>query len=149
MKCSLKLSCMRTKMLTSLHRGTKDKAFTLPELLLAAAIMAFALSGLISLFISCNNLSEANRNLSAAASHVQFVMENIKDTPFANIKTLIDGGNWTWNASAINTNGLTALRDETITTQASGTRPLEVTVTATWQNRNGRTQGHSIKTLFQ
>lgn len=125
------------------------KGMSLVELMFAAGILAFALCGIVSLFVNCSKLNEANRNLSIAASHAQFIMETIKYTPFANIKTNIDDEVWNWTTTQINANGLIALRSEAIETSAIGTRPLQVTVTSTWQDRTGRNRTFFITTLFQ
>jgi len=132
-----------------LAKRFSSKGLSLSELMLAAGILAFALCGIVALFVNCSGLNEANRNLSAAANHVQFIMEEIRDTSFASIATSISNGTWNWSTSEINTGGLTALSNETITTSSSGTRPLQVTVTAAWQDRTGRERTFSITTLFQ
>lgn len=56
--------------------------FTLSELLLAAAILAFVLTGLLLLFINCSLLNEANRNLTIATSYAQELMEVIESKRF-------------------------------------------------------------------
>lgn len=127
----------------------KITGLTLPELLMAALILVYALCGLIALFINCNGLNEANRNTSVAVSHAQYIMESIRDTGFANMKTLIDGGNWDWDSAEITSNNLSPLRNESIDAQATGTRPLEVTVTVSWQDKIGRNRTLPITTLFQ
>jgi prepilin-type N-terminal cleavage/methylation domain-containing protein len=71
-----------------------EKGMTLPEILLAAAILAFALVGVLLLFVNCSLLNEASRNLTRAASHAQFVMEDIKNANFATLKSNIEAGNW-------------------------------------------------------
>lgn len=126
-----------------------QKGLTLPELLMAALILAYALCGLVALFINCSGLNEANRNTSIAVSHAQYVMEAIRDTTFSNMKTLIDAGNWDWDPTEITNNGLLPLRNENIDTEAIGTRPLQVTVTVSWQDRIGRNRTLPITTLFQ
>lgn len=126
-----------------------QKGLTLPELLMAALILAYALCGLVALFVNCSNLNEANRNTNIAVSHAQYIMSEIRDTPFASMKTLIDNGNWDWNTTSIINNGLTPLRNEAIDAQATGTRPLQVTVVVSWQDRIGRNRTLPIATLFQ
>ncbi|MCX5706280.1 MAG: type II secretion system protein [Candidatus Omnitrophica bacterium] len=134
-----------------MKKGLSNKGFALPELLLAVAILAFALSGLLLLFINCAFLNEANRNLSIASSHTQFVMEDIREaasTGFSSLKANINAGNWDWNSTAINTHGLTALTNEAIDAQASGTEPLDVIVTVTWKDRSGKDRSIAIETLI-
>ena len=138
-----------SKQLNLLTKHASSQGLSLAELLMAAAILAFALCGLIALFVNCSGLNKANRNLSTAVSHVQYVMETIKYTPFADIQTNIDNATWNFTKTQINANGLIALRNEAIATTATGTRPIQVTVTATWQDRTGRERTFSATTLFQ
>lgn len=65
-----------------------DKGFTLAELLLAAAILAFALSSLLLVFINCIILNESSRNLTVAYSALQARMEEIKNTSFGSLDAL-------------------------------------------------------------
>ena len=135
---------MSTKM-----KGTARKGFTLPELLLAAAILAFVLCGLLVLFINCVFLNEANRNSTVALSHAQYVMEDIKNTDFYSIKTKIDNGDWDWATPGITARGLNPLPNESIDTSHGSTdNPLEVAVTVTWQDRRQRQRQAGLRTLF-
>ena len=125
-----------------------NKAFTLTELLLAFAILAFALTGILALFTSGMFLNEANQNLSLAASHAQYVLEDIRNTSFSSIKTDINSGNWNWNAATISGKGMTSMASESIATAVSGTEPLDVTVTVSWQDRNSRSRAEYFETLI-
>lgn len=125
-----------------------DKGFTLSELLLAAAILAFALTSLLVLFINCTFLNESNRNLTIATTHVQYVMEEIKNTDFDDLQTNINNGNWDWDSSEITTQGLTALNSESIDTSVSGTVILDVVVSVSWQDRQGRDRTTNLETLI-
>ena len=60
-------------------------AFTLSELLLAAAILVFVLAGLLALFTNCLILNEANRNFTLVYSAIQAKMEEIKNRDFDNL----------------------------------------------------------------
>jgi type II secretory pathway pseudopilin PulG len=122
--------------------------FTLSELLLAAVILAFALSGLLTLFVNCMFLNESNRNLTIATGHAQYVMEEIKNTNFAALKTKIDNGDWDWDGQDIGSKGLTALSNESIDTNATGTDPLDVTVTVNWKDRGTRDRNTVLETLI-
>lgn len=62
--------------------------FTLVELMLAAAILAFALVGLLVVFINCIILNESNRNFILAYSASQARMEEIKSINFTNLSGL-------------------------------------------------------------
>ena len=65
----------------------KKKGFTLPELLIAIAVLAITTGGILSLFISCILLNETNRNTMLAYTAIQSKMEEIKNQPFDNIAT--------------------------------------------------------------
>jgi len=125
-----------------------NKGFTLAELLLAAAILVFAISGLALLFIKVSLLNDANRNLSIVTSHSQFVMEKIKNANFSGLSTDITNGVWNYNAAAITAAGLTALNSETITTVASGTSLLDVTITVGWKDRTSKNRSFVLETLI-
>lgn len=125
-----------------------NKGFTFAEVLLATAILAFSLSALLAAFIGCMLLNEANRNLSIAASHAQYVAEEIKDTDFSSVSSGITNGAWDWDSSDITDRNLTALKNESIATEAAGTDPLKVTVTVSWQDRPGRDRQMVLETLF-
>lgn len=67
---------------------SSNKGFTLIELLLSAAILAFALTGLLLLFINCIILNETNRNLTLAYNAVQAKTEEIKNKRFDSLDAL-------------------------------------------------------------
>ena len=138
-----------------LRRGRNDRGgFTLAELLLGAAIMSFALVGLLALFISCMRFDDFNRNLTVACGHTQFVMEDIKNEAangsLSDIMTKIDNGDWNWSAEGgqIVDNGLSPVSEEVIETtyDEDTTDPLDVTVKVTWKDNPD--VGLELKTSF-
>ncbi|MDD4981919.1 MAG: type II secretion system protein [Candidatus Omnitrophota bacterium] len=122
--------------------------FTLSELLLAVAILAFAMSGMLYLFVNCSFLDNANRNLSLAVSHGQFVMEDIKDADFSGLQASINAGVWNWDAVAISAKGLTALDNESIITASTGVDPLHIVVTVLWKDRGSIDRSFILETLI-
>ncbi len=144
---------------------TNKKGFTLSELLLAAAIFAFAMSGILLMFVNCSFLDQANRNKSIATAHAEFVMEDIMEymrnntdlTPISSLEGEIDDGTWNWdlcticNELACNSPSLClvpckgypcVLNGESITTTYTDvvfpedpTKITEITVTVNWQDR--------------
>ena len=128
------------------RRANPQKAVTLSELLLATAILAFVLSGLLLLFTRCILLNDENRNLAAATSHAEYVLEDIRQKVFSTVQAGISNGSWDWNTSQISSQGLTALSNEAVDTQASGSNPLQVTVTVTWTDRSQRPRSASLQT---
>ena len=123
--------------------------FTLAEVILAAAILVFALAGLLALFISCMLLNESSRNRATAIAQAQYVMEEIKNTNFDVIETNINAGNWNWDEAEIENESLPVLKSEFITTTvpASGD-PAEVLVEVEWQDRLGGAQTISLTSIF-
>ena len=122
--------------------------FTLPELLLVAAILAYALSMILLTFIKGVALNEDSRNLITATSHAEYVMENIKNTAFYSITTFINGKTWTWNTAGVSAQGLTPLNNESVTTLYSGSNPLDITVAVNWRNTGGRSRAKVLRTLI-
>ncbi len=138
------------------------KGITLAEVLLGMVILTFALVAVLALFANCIISNESNRNLTIALSHVQFVMEEIKnESALESIKTKIDGGIWAWNTDSDFTDqGVNRLTNETITTCCydstnsvcySACPPddlLDILVVDEWDDRGGRTRDISLKTLI-
>lgn len=118
------------------------KGITLVEALLAVAILAFAIAGLLLLFINCMFLNDANRNLTIACAHAQFAMEEIKSADFASISSQ------TWNSVTIASKGLTLLNNESIIIVVIGPEPLDVRVTVNWKDRGVRDRTTSLETLI-
>ena len=129
--------------------GVKRAGFTLAEVILAAAILAFALTGLLALFINCMLLNESSRNRSLATAHAQFVLEEIKNTNFDLIETDINAGSWNWNEAEIEGKNLPVLKSEDIETTVSASGdPLGVLVTVSWQDRLGGAKTTSLTSIF-
>lgn len=128
--------------------------FTLSELLLAAAILVFALAGLLALFVNCLVLNEANRNLTVASTHAQYIMEEIKDAADADLSQLesrINNGDWDFNSSQIQSApyNLIALTNENIDTNVTGSgNPLGISVIVQWNDRGGRPRSTELDTLI-
>jgi Tfp pilus assembly protein PilV len=67
-------------------RGEKHKrGVTLVELLLGTAILVFASSGLLSLFLDCLFLNDNSRNSTLAYNAVQSKMEEIRNSSYSNL----------------------------------------------------------------
>ena len=115
---------------------------------MAAAILVFALSGLLSLFISCALLNEANRNRSVAMAHAQYIMEEIKHTDFGSIQNKIESGDWDWDESEIENAGLVKIKGESVDVGVSGSYPLEVTATVAWNDRLGANKNITLESVF-
>lgn len=132
-----------------------DRAFTLPELLIAAVILAVALSGLLMLFINCILLNESNRNLTVATSHGEYILEEIRGAGFSGLEAQIVNNNgtpagWDLDAGQIQSQyNLTALADETISTWVTQSgNPLGVSVQVSWSDRTHRQRQTELQTFI-
>ncbi len=115
---------------------------------MCVAILGYSLSAVLATFIGSVTLNAMSRDLSIATSHAQYILEDIRNTTFANVATNVTAGNWTWNTAAVTSNGLTAMKSESISTTSSGTTLLDVTVTITWVDTPGRTRTKTLRTLI-
>jgi len=118
-----------------------NKGFTLIELLLALLIVAFAVTALLSLFISSMFLNMANRGLTIAMSHAQYALEDIKNWNFVDIV------NGSWDIASHN---LTPLDSESvvITVTDSGAYIKDVIATVNWEDRGIINRSIALETLI-
>lgn len=120
----------------------------MPEMLLTAIILGYALSVVLAGYVNNVALDEASRNLSSAVSHAEFVLEDIRNTSFSSVAGNITSGNWNWDTSTVTAKGLTALNSESIAATSSGTNPLDITVTVSWNDLRGRSRSRVLKTTI-
>lgn len=123
-----------------------NQGFTLPELLIAAAIFAFAMAGVLKLFASCVSLDQSNRNKSIAVAHAESAMEYLKSQSFTTLEgNLCSVGlpqTWTINHNTLNLEGCGLPNEGTInvttTAQCCGSSPLDllnITTEVSWRDR--------------
>jgi hypothetical protein len=140
------------------------KSFSLIELMLATAFLTFVFGTLIVSFVACFLLNEANRNLSIATTHAQYILEEIKDAASAvtGFNNLIANGtsqwNWSYTGTDFSSRSLSVLSNETTTVTlcdagstgciapTSSTELLDITVTVNWHDR-ARARTMSLETL--
>jgi Tfp pilus assembly protein PilV len=72
-------------------RKNSIKGFALPEVLLATAIAAFAVCGILLMYIASMDLIRTSKNASMATSAAQGLIEEIRNTPFPDIVTNYNG----------------------------------------------------------
>lgn len=108
-----------------------NKGFTLSELMLAAAILLIAISGLLVAFIGCILLNESNNNLVIAVDDAQYVLEQIRNSAYSEISNFINN---------FNPSQFSNLNNETITfpNPNIGARIAEVNVNVSWTERQGQ-----------
>ena len=76
-------------------KHSPKKGFVLLEVLLATAIAAFAVCGILLVYIVGMDLVKTSKNASIATSAAQGVLEEIRNTPFTNIPGMIFAVNGT------------------------------------------------------
>jgi len=114
----------------------RPRGFTLAELMLATAILLVAILSLLTLLINCMFLNESNNNLATAANDAQFVLEQIKGLPYANITSGYSPPNFTISNQTV-TPGITT---SDITADLK-----EVKVDVNWTERQ-RSRSFSLST---
>jgi len=159
---------MSLNMLINVNRFKKEqklpkKGFTLVEVLIAAVIFAFVMSGILLMFINCAFLDQANRNKSIATIHAEFVLEDIMgymrdggdlDGLQEKIDPALGGkGDWDLNSVRIDSECSTVINDseeiETSYNEYEPANPLEVTVRVSWKDRvQAKTRSLELKTLI-
>jgi hypothetical protein len=140
---------------------THSKAITLTELLLAAAIMAFVISGIIALFVNCTLLNEGSHNLTIAVSHAQHILEEIRgEDVLDDIKAMIDNQGFTQlsglteediSVCCFNLPWVDAESSCLASCLNDAGDPLGIYVRVTWENRRGRamyTEFHTLMTDY-
>ena len=120
----------------------RKSGFTLAELLVAIAVLAFGVTGTLLFFTNAMAAREYAEDLAVASTHTEMVLEEaITESTLANI-TAKD-----WAAWAVS-EGLNTLPSESCSvTYPAGTSadPLEIQVTVSWVKK-GRTNSASLTT---
>ena len=120
----------------------KKNGFTLAELLVAIAVLAFGVTGTLLFFSNAMAAREYAEDLTIASTHAEFILEEIVTKSALADITAAD-----WTAWAVST-GLNTLPTESCSvTYPAGTSadPLEIQVTVNWV-RKGRTNSTSLTT---
>lgn len=122
---------------------------TLSETMLAAAILTFALSACLSLFINSNLLNENCRSSTAAAVHAQYILEDIKNTEFDQVASGISAWNLDSDDLASEPYNFFTLSNESIRAEIfQAGDPLGVAVNVTWADSRGRSRSAEFRTLL-
>jgi hypothetical protein len=73
------------------HVGLKsNKGFTLLEMVIAAGITAYALCGMLAMYISCFDLIATSKNTGIATAAANGLMEEIRSSQFSDIPDVYD-----------------------------------------------------------
>jgi Tfp pilus assembly protein PilV len=70
-------------------RWKSKKGFVLLEVLLATAIAAFAICGILLMYITGMDLIRTSRNSSIATNYAQGIMEQVRNTPSKDIPDMV------------------------------------------------------------
>jgi prepilin-type N-terminal cleavage/methylation domain-containing protein len=113
-------------------RQKEGKGFTLVELLIATAILVITMTGILMSYLRCLELNEISKNTMMAVQAVNNRMEQIRSTPFTQIKA-------NFNRISFPITGLTGRG----VSYVDDTDPqlLQITVSASWRQTNGRIFG--------
>ena len=109
-----------------------NKAFTLIELMVAAAILLVTLVGILLSYVRSLELAELSKNSSIAVNAVRSRMEQIRNTQFSQI--LATYNNVTFTAAGFNGLGISYVT-------AVNADLLQVTISFSWRQSNRRVIG--------
>lgn len=128
------------------------KGLTLSELMVATMISLFAFTVLLALFINCIFLNEANRNLTTALTHAQYILEDIKSqATFSQTKDRLNSGYWNLTSSQLNSTpyNFPVLPNESVATNViNATDPLVFSIRVNWKDRGLRARSTELRTLI-
>lgn len=105
------------------------KGFSLVEVILATAILAFALVGILGTYVTCLVLITTSQNVNSATNAAQGIIEEIRSTPFPQIIDSYNGLVFTVND--INGSVGVVYVDDTIDPEF-----LDITVSVCWRQGN-------------
>ena len=109
--------------------------FTLVELMISTFLLVFIFSGTILTFFYCMDLNEMAKNSSTALLAIKSKITEIENTPYSQISAIYN--NTTFTSPDLKGIGVSTIN-------SSNPNLLEVTVTFTWQQKNGRILGEDL-----
>ncbi|HSV43529.1 MAG TPA: type II secretion system protein [Candidatus Bathyarchaeia archaeon] len=115
-----------------MKRKINNRGATLVEVLVTAAILAVAVTGILMSYLQCMELTEVAKNMSRAVQAAQTRMEQIRSTPYTTIKATYD--NIGFSVSGLNGYGASFVND-------TAGDLLEIRVVVCWKQKNGRVYG--------
>lgn len=111
---------------------TTKIGFSLVEVILATAILAFALVGILGTYVTCLVLITTSQNVNAATNAAQGIIEEIRSTPFTQIIANYNGMVFTVNDIPFS-RGVVYINN---TTAPASSDLLEATVSICWRQGN-------------
>lgn len=117
------------------NKKRNNGGFTLMEVLVASAVFILAFLGILLSYIRCMELSEMSKNSSSAVAAAKSKIEEIKNTAFSQVLTGYN--NVAFSPYGVNGRGISYVT-------VSNADLLVVTVSVSWQQRNGRVVGEDL-----
>lgn len=113
----------------------RKSGFTLLELMIGAAVLVIALSGLLSIFANLISLNENARNLTLGMTACQDKLEEIRKADFSTAYTV-------FNNTHFNPAGFNPVEAEgTVYVNNANPALLNICVTVSWRTRSNRVFG--------
>ncbi|MCK5580850.1 MAG: type II secretion system protein [Candidatus Omnitrophica bacterium] len=113
-------------------KKNRQDGFILAEVLVSSGILIVAAAGILISYLRCLELHEFSRNAAIAIQSAQSRMELVRSEDFASMKATYDGVSFSIND--LNGMGVSYVND-------SITDLLAITVSVSWQQKNGRVFG--------
>ncbi|MGB4521341.1 MAG: hypothetical protein WBI28_05360 [Candidatus Omnitrophota bacterium] len=123
---------------------------TLVEVLIAVAIIVFAVAGIMDFYLAVLTLSGINNEEAVANTHSINMMEAIRCTPFNNIiinfPNGVNDGTGSNNYSTI-VGGYPLANEHIVVSYVNpGSDPLEINVSVNWQDKRGTARTRNLVT---
>ncbi len=115
-----------------------NHGFTLLELMITAALLVIAISGLLAIFTGLYSLNETSRKLTLAITACQDKMEEIRDSDFSTLFA-------TYNGTSFEPDGFPSADAEgAISIDNTDPDLLEVCVSISWRERSNKIIGEDL-----
>ncbi len=125
------------------HRRRNPRGFTLAEVMVAAAVLALGIAGVVTVSQSGLQALDTARHLSSASQLMQSEMERIRLMSWAGLQALQDSGDTAVSLPATSARYTCA---RVITDIRPGMK--EITLTATWKGYDGRSHTARLVTRY-
>ena len=103
--------------------------FSLVEVIMATAILAFALVGILGTYVTCLILITTSNNVNAATNAAQGIIEEIRSAPFPQIKA-------NYNRMTFMVNDIPSSMGVVYVDDSTNPEFLDVTVSVCWRQGN-------------